>query len=218
MLHPATELRYISADVGYGVVATQRIPKGTITWVLDDLDRTFTPAEVDAMPKIYRKILDKYSFRDNRGNYILCWDHARFVNHSFRSNCISTAYDFEIAVRDIEPGEELTDDYGYLNIDEPFEALPEKGVRRRVVMPDDLLRYHKQWDRQLASAFRHLETVPQPLMELLSADVARKARAVATGEEKMDSILNLYWTRGEDGHHLQAGDSETRQAQRPQKR
>ncbi len=199
MLHPATELRFISNDVGYGVVATQFIPKGTITWVLDDLDRTFTPAQVDAMPQIYRKILDKYSFRDNRGNCILCWDHARFVNHSFRSNCVSTAYDFELAVRDIEPGEELTDDYGYLNIDEPFEALPERGSRRKVVMPDDLLHYYKQWDRQLGSAFRRLEAVPQPLMELLSPEVTRKVRAIAAGREKMDSILTCYWARGENG-------------------
>lgn len=213
MLHPATELRFIGDDVGYGVVATQSIPKGTITWVHDDLDRTFTPAEVDAMPQIYRKILDKYSFRDSRGNCILCWDHARFVNHSFRSNCISTAYDFEIAVRDIEPGEELTDDYGYLNIDEPFEALPEKGVRRRVVMPDDLLRYYKRWDRQLASAFRKLEAVPQPLMELLSTEVAQKARAIAAGREKMDSILSLYWTRGEDGRRLPEQDGLAQQDQ-----
>ena len=202
MLHPATELRFISDDVGYGVVATQRIPKGTITWVLDDLDRTFTPKEVDAMPVIYRKILDRYSFRDNRGNCILCWDHARFVNHSFRSNCISTAYDFELAVRDIEPGEELTDDYGYLNIDEPFEALPEKGTRRKAVMPDDLPRYYKQWDRQLVSAFRKLETVPQPLMQLLKPAIAKKARAIANGQDEMDSILSLYWVRGENGRHV----------------
>ncbi|NNE36124.1 MAG: SET domain-containing protein-lysine N-methyltransferase, partial [Rhodothermales bacterium] len=58
MLHPDTELRFISDDVGYGVVATQPIPKGTITWVHDDLDRTFSLAEVDAMPPIFRTILD----------------------------------------------------------------------------------------------------------------------------------------------------------------
>ena len=31
------------------------------------------------------------------------------VNHSFKSTCMSTAYDFEIAIRDIYPGEQLTD-------------------------------------------------------------------------------------------------------------
>ncbi len=207
MLHPDTELRFINEQIGYGVVATRPIPKGTITWVLDDLDRVFSPSEVDALPEIYGQILDRYSFRDNRGNYVLCWDHARFVNHSFHSNCLSTAYDLELAVRDIAEGEELTDDYGYLNIDKPFEALPEKGTRRTMVMPDDLLRYHKQWDRQLMSAFRRFNQVPQPLLQVLKPETARKAEAVASGSGTMDSILNCYWARTANGA------DRTRQAQ-----
>ena len=54
--------------------------------------------------KPYQDILDFYAYRNASGNYILCWDHARFVNHSFNSNCLTTAYDFEIAIRDIQPG------------------------------------------------------------------------------------------------------------------
>jgi len=30
---------------------------------------------------------------------------------------MSTAYDFEIAVCEIHPGKQLTDDYGYLNVE-----------------------------------------------------------------------------------------------------
>ncbi|HAV55880.1 MAG TPA: SET domain-containing protein-lysine N-methyltransferase, partial [Aequorivita sp.] len=44
MIHPKTELKFISDQIGYGVVATEFIPAGTITWALDDLDREFTPA------------------------------------------------------------------------------------------------------------------------------------------------------------------------------
>ena len=42
MLHPHTELRHINQALGYGVVATRLIPRGTIIWVLDKLDQTFT--------------------------------------------------------------------------------------------------------------------------------------------------------------------------------
>jgi hypothetical protein len=42
MIHPDTELRFINEKIGHGVVATKFIPKGTITWVLDKLDRVFT--------------------------------------------------------------------------------------------------------------------------------------------------------------------------------
>src|SRR5688572_7224862 len=125
MIHPDTELRVINDVVGYGVVATKFIPKGTITWALDKLDRIFTPNQFKDLDAVYQQVLEKYTYRNQDGNYVLCWDNARFVNHSFNSNCLTTAYEFEIAIRDIHPGEELTDDYGYLNIDEPFEALPE---------------------------------------------------------------------------------------------
>jgi hypothetical protein len=38
MTHPKTELKLISNEIGYGVVATDFIPAGTITWALDKLD------------------------------------------------------------------------------------------------------------------------------------------------------------------------------------
>ena len=74
MIHPHTELRFINYEIGYGVVATQFIPKGTITWAYDELDRSFTPAQVYAMDPVYQEILRKYCYRDNKGNHVLCWD------------------------------------------------------------------------------------------------------------------------------------------------
>jgi uncharacterized protein len=58
MIHPNTELRFISPEVGYGVVAREFIPKGTITWVLDELDREFTPEQFNAFDPAYQEILD----------------------------------------------------------------------------------------------------------------------------------------------------------------
>ncbi|MDN3492490.1 SET domain-containing protein [Winogradskyella bathintestinalis] len=101
MIHPKTALKFINDSIGYGVVATEFIPAGTITWALDDLDRAFTPDAVKAMDSVYKNIMDTYSYRNNKGNFVLCWDNGRFVNHSFRANCLTTAYDFEIAIRDI---------------------------------------------------------------------------------------------------------------------
>lgn len=193
MIHPHTELRFISERIGYGVVATQFIPKGTITWALDKLDRIFTPPQVKAMDPLYQQVLDTYTYRNAEGNYILCWDNARFINHSSISNCITTAYEFEIAVRDILPGEQLTDDYGYLNLEEPFEAEPEKGTDRTTIYPDDLIRYHYDWDEQLLSAFPFLPQVAQPLFNILEPALREKALRIAAGEEKMSSILSCYY-------------------------
>ena len=192
MIHPSTELRYISDEVGYGVVAKEFIPKGTITWVLDKLDREFTPEEVEKLDPMYQGILDHYTYRNNRGNFVLCWDHARYVNHSFHSNCITTAYDFEIAVRDIFPGQQLTDDYGYLNIPYPFRGIDE-GSKRKVVYPDHLVRYHKVWDKKVILALNGLNRHPQALKHLLKDELWQRLQRIITKQEELDSILTCYF-------------------------
>ena len=192
MIHPNTELRFISKEVGYGVVATSFIPAGTITWVLDQLDREFTPADFQKMEPVYQQILDTYTFRNNKGNFVLCWDLGRFVNHSFNSNCLTTAYDFEIAIRDIQPGEQLTDDYGYLNIAHPFRGIDE-GTRRKVVYPDDLLKYYKVWDKKIEKVFPRIPELEQPLKELISPEMWDKIVGITAGTELMDSIIRNYF-------------------------
>ncbi|RYD57082.1 MAG: SET domain-containing protein-lysine N-methyltransferase [Sphingobacteriales bacterium] len=193
MIHPDTELRFISPEVGYGVVATAFIPKGTITWAFDPLDRIFTNDDIARLPSVFQQVVDRYSYRDHEGNHILCWDHSRFVNHSFNSNCISTAYNFELAIRDIYPGEELTDDYGYLNVAEPFECLPEAGTTRTKVMPDDLLYFYAEWDAKLLEAFKYYNKVSQPLAPLVERKYRQKVQLIAEGKAEMDSILNCYY-------------------------
>ncbi|MCB9224952.1 MAG: SET domain-containing protein [Crocinitomicaceae bacterium] len=192
MIHPNTELRFISSEIGYGVVATKFIPAGTITWVLDKLDREFTPLDFQTLEPIYQNILDYYTFRNNKGNFVLCWDNGRFVNHSFNSNCLTTAYDFEIAIRDIQPGEQLTDDYGYLNIPYPFRGIDE-GTKRKVVYPDDLLKYYKIWDNKIKKVFNRIPTLDQPLKELVKDDLWKKIEKIVEGKEQMQSILDNYF-------------------------
>jgi hypothetical protein len=193
MIHPKTELKFISDEVGYGVVATEFIPAGTITWVLDKFDREFTPIEVQKMAPFYKNIIDVYSFRNNKGNFILCWDIGRFVNHSFNSNCLTTAYDFEIAVRDIHPGEQVTDDYGYLNISEPFKGIDE-GTERKIVYPNDLVTYHKEWDARISNVFGNIINLEQPIGVLIEDKLWHKIESVINGKEPMDSILSNHYS------------------------
>ena len=201
MIHPDTELQYINNEIGYGVVAKKVIKKGTIVWVLDRLDREFTPLEIFEMEDIYKNILDTYTFRNNKGNHVLCWDNGRYVNHSFNSNCLTTAYDFEVAVRDIMPGEQLTDDYGYLNIREPFRPVPER-TKRKVVYPDDLVKYSKMWDKKLLPAFKRINSVDQPLAKLISTEMWKLINDIITGKEEMASIQTCYYNEKEDVHQL----------------
>lgn len=196
MIHPDTEVRFISDEIGYGIVATKLIPEGTITWVQDELDQVYTPAQVAEMSPSTQEMIDKFTFRNNQGNFVLCWDTAKYVNHSFNSNCISTAYDFEIAIRDIQPGEELTDDYGYLNVTQAFKAKNE-GVPRTIVYPDDLVNFHEEWDAKLERSFLKLNKVAQPLEMLLPNKIKAVVKQILKGEKELDSILNLYYSEKE---------------------
>ena len=70
MLHPNPELRYLGPEIGSGVIATAPIPKGTITWVQDELDQVI---DVKGNPtfQAYPAVLERYSFRNKDGFYVL---------------------------------------------------------------------------------------------------------------------------------------------------
>ncbi len=195
MIHPHTELRFINDQIGFGVFATEFIPKGTITWALDELDQILKPNDVENLDPYRRELLKKYSYRNQEGKYILCWDLGRYVNHSFHANCLGTAYEFEVAVRDIYPGEQLTDDYGTLNIDEPFECIPEDGTERKEVYPDDLLNFSEEWDQKVIEALQNLYEVKQPLFHLIQPQFMEKIKIASLERILLDSIKCIYYDR-----------------------
>ncbi len=191
MIHPHTELRFIRDEIGYGVVATRFIPRGTITWVRDDLDQVFTPGQMQRKKSSYGELLEKYCFLDRRGQWVLCWDLARYINHSCQATCIETGLDFEIAVRDIAPGEELTDDYGTLNISTGFLCQCGSAECRKRIYPDDPLRLAEVWDRRVAEAFSMLSAVAQPLWCWVKQ--RKTVEAVLRGKRPLPpSIANYY--------------------------
>jgi hypothetical protein len=193
MLHPHTELRFVSDKIGYGIFATKFIPIGTLTWVKDKLDRVFTPDEVAQMDPANLENLLKYTYRDRAGNYFFCWDLTRFVNHSYKPNSMLTSMGYEVAICDINAGEEITNDYGSFNIIEPFECAwgPHE---RQFVRPDDLTRYYQEWDNQIAEAMKNSGKIEQPLSLLLSLDQKNKLKDFSEGRIKIPSVLENYYS------------------------
>ena len=192
MIHPHTVLRFINEEIGHGVFATHAIPAGTITWVKDPLDKELTAAEFKNLPEVCRSLAETYTYRNYAGNYVLCWDITRYMNHSFRPNCLATAYGFEVAVRNIKAGEQLTNDYGSLNIIAPFRPSDE-GTRRKTVYPDDLLRHHSNWDKTLEKVYRKIVNIEQPLAELINEETWQHLNEIAAGTKFPESIRNNYY-------------------------
>jgi hypothetical protein len=170
MMHPHTELRFIDRTIGHGVFATQFIPCGTITWALDEFDQVLTPDRVVALVPAQRAQVEEYAYVDGRGNYVLCWDLGRYVNHGCDPTSRGVGAAFEIAVRDVQPGEQLTSDYAELNITAAFRCRCGSPRCRGVVRADDLLRYGHEWDEVVAAAVLRLARVPQPLWPFVEGD------------------------------------------------
>ena len=92
----------------------------------------------------------------------------------------------------LEPGEQLTDDYGYLNISEPFKAVSE-GTKRKTVYPDDLERYYKVWDKKLTKTFPLVPHLAQPLRVLIDDQKWDLIQKISLGSHAMDSIYTCYF-------------------------
>ena len=192
MIHPSTKIQYINDIVGYGIFATEIIPKGTITWVRDELDRELTPEAFNALHPTVREVALKYSYRNGKGNYILPWDHTRYTNHSFYANTMLTPYGFEIAIKDIKADEQITNDYGTLNIIESFEPYDE-GHERKMVHPNDLMVYWQEYDKQILQAIKNIGKKEQPLWSLIPDKTQKTIGNIINGSENLLSILNCYY-------------------------
>jgi uncharacterized protein len=166
---------YRNETIGYGVFATRPIARGTIVWVRDPLDQTLTVEHAAKLPPLCRELVETYAYTDQRGDRLLCWDHGRFVNHSCAATCLSPGYEFELAVRDIAVGEELTDEYATFSLDRPFSCSCGEPECRGTIRPDDVLRYGDVWDAKVRAAFEEFSRVEQPLWSLVAeaAEVRR---------------------------------------------
>lgn len=204
MLHPNTEVKYLGPEIGQGVFATTRLPKGTITWAQDPLDQVIDLTKNREF-RDYPPVLERYSFRDKRGNYVLCWDYSRYFNHHCDANCLSPGTNFEIAVRDIEAGEQLTNDYGSLNLEFVMECLCDSPNCRKKTRPEDFEALAPEWDKKLAGAFPLIDKVHQPLWSFVENQ--ELVKACLEGKREIPSIRN----------HLYRPETDPRSLPGPQK-
>ncbi len=170
MIHPSTQLRYIDDQLGYGVFALEFIPRGTVVWAKDSFDQAFAPSHMESLAKPQRRILEKYGFASRDGSLMLCWDSRRFLNHSCEPNALATRYGFEIAVKDIQVGDQITCDYGALSLKRPFSCYCHGPECRGVIHPEDAMVCSAGWSRAVAEALRMATSVEQPLWHLIDGE------------------------------------------------
>lgn len=101
---------------GIGVFANQFILKGTPIWKFQPgFDLKVDKGELANLSEPAKEQFLNYTYLSlNTGKYILCFDDARFFNHSDNPNCIDASPDddgINVAARDIQKSEELTCNY-----------------------------------------------------------------------------------------------------------
>jgi len=164
MLHPHTELRIVNATIGYGVFATEAIPMGTITWALDPLDQILDLKKTRKIESKFDGSVEHFSWTNGLGKRILCWDFGRYMNHNCDANSIGPGgAEYELAVRDIAKGEEITSDYRTLNLEEPMDCCCGAAQCKGVVSAADLEEIADDCDQVIQNAVSQIHHVDQPL-------------------------------------------------------
>src|SRR3989339_898865 len=117
----------VSKIEGIGLFANEDIKKGTIVIKNNDnfgiakyFEEQWKQMEKELSKESFRQI-KKYAYKDKQdGLHCLCLDDTRFINHSKNPN-IKTIGDNDVAVRDIEKGEEILIDYTVFCANEDLE-------------------------------------------------------------------------------------------------
>lgn len=191
MIHPHTVLRHVNDAIGDGIFASADIPKGTLVYVKDPLEIDLSREEFEALDGPVRELADKYSYIEERGHRILSWDTAKYVNHSCQPNTISAGYGFEIAIRDIRKGEEVTDEYGLFNLESTIVCHCGSPSCRGMISGSDIDHYHVLWDQWVISALRAIPSVEQPLWTYLDRGTRRSLNQFLSKGSGYRSVLEL---------------------------
>lgn len=113
---------------GLGLFAKKLIPKGTVWWharrqdVLIITKNQFLTLDSPSKTPLIRNYIEAlltYAYYDEIGEVLIfCLDDSKYVNHSDNPNSgtIEEHALNAISRRDIQPGEEITEDYSYYTL------------------------------------------------------------------------------------------------------
>ncbi len=166
MLHPDVVVGK-SKISGKGLFAKKKIPIGTILWRLRDF-RAYDKKDLKKFSKRYADIIKKFAYEEWNGKLTYCTDKAKFWNHNCNPNSAPLTEEMDIAVRDIQKGEELTYDYAVLlkDFEPPVKCkCSEKNCRGIVKREPRNSKIVRVLYARAKAAAKNLSKVMQPLLK-----------------------------------------------------
>jgi hypothetical protein len=131
----------------------------------------------------YLPHIKRYSYMDPEGNHLVSWDLTKYINHCCQCNTMLSPYGFEMAIRDIAPGEEITEEYAMYDFWQEMDLACEQTPCRKRQTFGDFDQLWRGWDAQMKTALVNFFKVPQPLLAFLDAKtLADIQQYLKTGE------------------------------------
>ncbi len=107
-----------SSIAGVGLFAATDLPAGYVIWEYSDgVDWRISPRELQLFPEPFQSRLRHYLYQEESGQFVLCGDNAKFMNHCDEPNCDDTGGEHTVTRRAIRAGEELTCDYRLFDLE-----------------------------------------------------------------------------------------------------
>lgn len=97
--------------MGLGLFAKEFIEKGSIVWqYIEGVDVRISKENFEKLNEAQKEYVYKYAWLEEDGCYHSSCDLTNFINHSYSPN-LKVIDDIVIALKDIQPGEELFENY-----------------------------------------------------------------------------------------------------------
>jgi SET domain-containing protein len=117
-----------SPIAGVGLFAATDLPAGFVIWQFTEgVDWRISPTELQLFPEPFQSRLRHYLYQEDSGDFVLCGDNAKYMNHSDDPNCDDGGGEYTIARRNISAGEELTCDYRLFDLESKTVGLTFHG-------------------------------------------------------------------------------------------
>jgi len=107
-----TELKVATnPQMGLGLFSKEFIKKGSIVWeYIEGVDVRISKEKFEELNEAQKEYVYKYCWLEDDGCYHSSCDLTNFINHRYIPN-LKVIDDIMVAIQDIQPGEELFENY-----------------------------------------------------------------------------------------------------------
>lgn len=164
---------------GYGLFARQDIPLGTVVFYECSRCVVISKSKFQRMNRAQKEKLLFHAYTKKDGSVVNPCGKSAYMNHSCDSNVLDTGKGFDVVVRNIKKGDEVTYDYHvFHDKDWGFDCQcgSEHCCGKFTCQRPLAKEIRARWKKLLDPAMKMIPRVPQPIKAQFLAEFPKKAR------------------------------------------